>query len=55
MLSSASHDLGLGDQLKGQVEAELLKRKKKTEQMANEQAGAALGPATQSLFSSPGV
>jgi hypothetical protein len=50
---AASADLGLGDQLQSQAEAEINERKKKLLAM---QGGASqgLGPATQSLFSQTG-
>lgn len=56
MLSSAAADLGLGDQLKGQVESELAARKKKLLQNAGLGGAAAggLGSAAQSLFAQPG-
>ena len=56
MLSPAAQDLGLGDQLKQQVESDVMKRKKKTEQMANGMTapGGLMGPATQSLIAGIG-
>lgn len=55
-LSAAATDLGLGDQLKTQVENELMQRKKKLLQNAGLGGGqgAAGGPATQSLFAAAG-
>jgi len=48
---SASMDLGLGDQLKSQAEDEILKRKKRMQQMALAAGGlGGIGPASQSLF-----
>lgn len=48
MLSPAAMDLGLGDQLKQQLDDQEIERKKKLAQAA--QGGAGLGPATMSLF-----
>lgn len=56
-LSASASDLGLGDQLKTQVESELAARKKKLLQNAGlGQTGtmAGVGPATQSLFAAAG-
>ena len=54
MTGAASMDLGLGDQLKNQVNDELEQRKKKL--LAQSKMGAgALGPATMSLFGQNGT
>lgn len=47
-LSPAGQDLGLGDQLKQQLDAQEIERKKKLLQQAQNVQG--LGAATQSLF-----
>ncbi len=56
---SAVTDLGMGDQLQAQVEADLAERKKKLLKMATPPTGMAgqqaYGPATQSLFSMGGA
>ena len=49
---AASADLGLGDQLQSQAEAEINERKKKLLAMSGSTQG--LGPATQSLFAQAG-
>jgi len=57
MSGAAATDLGLGDQLKNQVESELQLRKKKLLQNAGlGQTGAmaGTGPAVQSLFTAAG-
>ena len=55
---SAASDLGLGDQLQAQVEADINERKKKLMKLANPAMGMAgqqgFGPATQSLFNMTG-
>lgn len=48
-LSAASADLGLGDQLQQETEAQILERKKKLLSQQQQQASP-LGPATQALF-----
>jgi len=50
-LSAAGADLGLGDQLKSQAEDEIMKRKKRMNQLAMMAQGGGVGPATQTLFS----
>ncbi len=53
MTFAASHDLGLGDQLKSQVEAELAQRRKK---MMKPGPGSLIGGgASQSLFGAGGT
>lgn len=49
-LSPAATDLGLGDQLTSQVEAELAKRRKRANQLAAGM-GTAVSPAATSLLS----
>ncbi len=49
-LSAAAQSLGLGDNLKEQVQTEVEARKKKVLQMQNLGVNGAVGPATMTLY-----